>query len=72
MASEHLELVDDVLLLVSEARERAEGAAKQLRNADGEHHLIEALDGADRDLLRIHNELQRFVYFGGASKQLEL
>jgi hypothetical protein len=75
MASAHLDLVDGVLLLVSEARERAEGAAKQLRNADGEHHLVEALDEADRELLRIHKELHRFDYFGDRgdrTMQLEL
>jgi hypothetical protein len=75
MRCAHLDLVDGVLLHVSEAREQAEGAARCLQIASGDAHLVAALDEADRDLLRIHNELQRFVHFGARHdhpKQLEL
>ncbi len=75
MSAARYETIDSVLLLLSEARERAEGAAKALADEDGQARLVGALQTADRELLALHKRLLDGAYFGSAvpqSKQLEL
>jgi hypothetical protein len=64
MSGEHLAEVDQTLLLIAEARERAERAARTMRREDADSTLVEALQVADRGLLELHNELRKNVYFG--------
>jgi hypothetical protein len=62
--------VDATLLLIAEARDRAERA---LRELPASSEACAALASVERDLLTVHNELHRSVYFPGASStQLKL
>lgn len=75
MSAAHYETIDSVLLLLSEARERAEGAARAVAESGGQANLVEALETADRELLALHRRLMDGAYFGAtkpAVKQLEL
>lgn len=75
MSAAHYETIDSVLLLLSEARERAEGAAKALADEGGQAHLVEALHTADCELLALHRRLMDGAYFSSGQprpKQLEL
>ena len=75
MSAAHYETIDSVLLLLSEARERAEGAAKALADEGGHGNLVDALRAADSELLALHKRLLDGAYFGSGtprSKQLEL
>ena len=76
MSSAHYETVDSLLLLLSEARERAEGAARVAAAKGGPPGLVEALETADRELLALHKRLFDGVYLGSMAKpaaaQLEL
>ncbi|MBA2460868.1 MAG: hypothetical protein H0V45_03740 [Actinobacteria bacterium] len=75
MSAAHYETIDSVLLLLSEARERAEGAAKALADEGGQAHLVEALHATDRELLALHRRLMDGAYFSSGQprpKQLEL
>ncbi|HXV58994.1 MAG TPA: hypothetical protein VD704_14110 [Gaiellaceae bacterium] len=72
MSGEHLAEVDQTLLLIAEARERAERAARAIRQDDEGSSLVEALQVADRGLLELHNELRKTVYFGGGSGDPQL
>ena len=49
--------IDEVLLLLSEARERAEGAARTITDVGGQTHLAEALERVDKELLALHRRL---------------
>jgi len=75
MSAAHYETIDSVLLLLSEARERAEGAAKAIAESGGQANLVDALQSTDRELLALHRRLMDGAYFGSAKpavKQLEL
>jgi hypothetical protein len=72
----HFAEIEKVLLYVSEARERAERAARTLRSDDAEPHLVEALEEAEHELLAVHRRLMQNTYFGVSEerkqKQLRL
>jgi len=72
MNGEHLAEVDQTLLLIAEARERAERAARTVRRNEADANLVEALQAADRSLLEVHSELRKTVYFGGGSAEPQL
>jgi hypothetical protein len=59
----HFAEIEKVLLYVSEARERAERAARELRRDDAESHLMEALDAAERELRDVGRRLMQGTYF---------
>jgi hypothetical protein len=61
VSEEHLSLVEAAMLCISEARERAEAAARALRS-EGDVALLSALEDADRRLLELHAELMRAAY----------
>jgi hypothetical protein len=63
--------VDATLLLLSEARERAERAARTIAEAGGQAHVVEALDRVDRELLALHRRLTDEVVFQTRSKPAE-
>jgi hypothetical protein len=62
MNESHAALVEAALLCVSEARERAENAAKALR-ASGNAEVAEAFARADARLFELHGDLMRSAYF---------
>ena len=75
MTVSHFEALDETLLLLSESRERAERAAREVRDEDGQAHIAEALESVDRELLALHRRLMDETYFyvpTRSSKQLEL
>jgi hypothetical protein len=59
----HFAEVEKALLYVSEARERAERAAKTIARDGGDQHLVNALEEADHDLLSVHRRLMQATYF---------
>jgi hypothetical protein len=62
-ASDQFAAIDDMLLLLSEVRERAESAARMIANGDGQAHLAEALQRMDRDLHALHRRLMDETLF---------
>lgn len=67
-----LAFIDSTLLCISEARERAESAAKEMRQASADATLVAALEEADRELLALHRRLMDAVYFPSQREQLRL
>lgn len=72
MDGTHLAEVERTLLLIAEARERAERAARTIRREDAEARLVTALEEADQGLLAVHGQLMRSAYFEASSGQLKL
>lgn len=74
MTVHHYESVEQALLLLSEARERAEGAAKAIADEGGPAHLVDALNATDQELLALHRRLMDSAYFRStpSDKQLAL
>jgi hypothetical protein len=68
----HFAEIEKTLLFVSEARERAERAAKALERDEADTHLVEALQEAERELLAIHRRLMQSTYFAVPKEQLAL
>lgn len=64
--------VDETLLLLAEARERAEQAARTVRNEAGPDHVTEALERVDRDLLALHRRLMEEAVFHVATAETQL
>ena len=70
MTEFELRHVDATLLLIAEARDRAERALRELPAGS---RAVTALDATERNLLALHNELRMAVYFPTASEmQLKL
>lgn len=69
MTAPDLEAIDRALLVISEARERAESAAREC----AEPRVVDALESADRALTSVYNDLWRAVYMPAAGdEQLRL
>lgn len=66
--------IDATLLLLAEARERAERAAGAVEAAGGGSHVREALVRVDRELLALHRRLmdETVFYAPAADSQLAL
>lgn len=66
--------VEETLLLLAETRERAERAARAIAEDGGPPHVVEALQGVDRELLALHRGLldETLFHVEGAEPQLEL
>jgi hypothetical protein len=63
MNEAHFAEVEKTLLFVSEARQRAEKAAKVLAKDGAESHLVAALHEAERELELVHLRLMQGTYF---------
>ncbi len=75
VTTSHLEALDETLLLLSEARERAERAAREIREDEGQEFIADALERVDAELLAMHRRLMDETYFRVATpsdKQLAL
>jgi len=68
----HFAEIEKTLLFISEARERAERAAKTLERDEAEAHLVSALEEAERELLALHRRLMQATYFAVPREQLAL
>jgi hypothetical protein len=72
MIANHPDEIDATLLLLSEARERAERAERVLAAAGAEMHVIEALQRVDRELLAMHRRLMDEAIFNTPSAEQQL
>ncbi|MCP9484241.1 MAG: hypothetical protein MSC30_00075 [Gaiellaceae bacterium MAG52_C11] len=72
MSSAQYESIEQTLLLLSEARERAEGAAREIAEAGGPEHLVAALSATDQELLALHRRLLDDAYFRSAATETQL
>jgi hypothetical protein len=63
MVTSSLEALDETLLLLSEARERAERGVRETREGEGPEFIAEALERVDRELLALHRRLMDETYF---------
>lgn len=75
MVPVHFGAIDETLLLLAEARERAERAAREIRDGGGQEHLAEALERVDRELLALHRRLmdETFLHVPASpTQQLQL
>lgn len=72
MNEAHFAEIEKVLLYVSEARERAERAARAIEKDDADDHLVEALREAERELETLGRMLMQRTYFAVPKEQLTL
>lgn len=63
MNEAHFGEIEKVLLYVSDARQRAERAAKHIAKADAEPHLVAALEHASTSLRELHRTLTQSTYY---------
>jgi hypothetical protein len=68
----HFSEIEKTLLFISEARERASRAAKELDRDSADEHLVEALESAQEELLTLHRRLMQRTYFAVPKEQLTL
>ena len=68
----HFAEIEKTLLFISEARERAQRAAKVLARDEADAHLVEALAEAEKELLALHRRLMQATYFAVPKEQLAL
>lgn len=72
MNEAHFAEIEKTLLYVSEARERAERAARTIESDGAEAHLVEALRETEAELARLHRRLMQATYFAVPKEQLTL
>jgi hypothetical protein len=70
MTDSHSAEIERTLLLISEARRRAEKTAKSLRAEGAEAHLVAALEQAERELEALGRKLMQETYFAVPNDQL--
>jgi hypothetical protein len=63
MNEAHYSEIEKTLLYISDARQRAERAANEIRADGAEAHLIVALEAAAADLKDLQRTLMRAIYF---------
>lgn len=63
MTPSQSQALEETLLLLSEVRERAERAAREVREDGGQEHVAEAFERVDRELLAMHRQLMDGTYF---------
>jgi hypothetical protein len=57
MSLRTFQAIDETLLLLSEARQRAERGAREAAADDAQQYLVDALEQVDRELLALHKRL---------------
>ena len=72
MNEAHFAEIEKTLLFVSDARKRAEKAAKELKRDGADPHLVAALESAERELEALGRRLMQQTYFAVPKDQLEL
>lgn len=63
MNEAHFSEIEKVLLYLSEARERAERARKQLEHDGAESHLIAALQECEQRMRQEHRRLMQCTFY---------
>lgn len=64
--------VDETLVLLAEARERAERAAKTVAVKGGPEHVVAELEAVDRELLALHRRLLDNTLFHAPAGETQL
>ena len=72
MNEAHFAEIEKTLLYISEARVRAERAARLIGRDGAEAHLVEALEETERDLQALHRKLMQATYFAVPTEQLTI
>lgn len=72
MDERHFSEIEKTLLFISEARKRAERAARDLGSAGADQHLIAALVETERELEKAGRRLMQKTYFAPDDEQLSL
>lgn len=72
MNEAHFSEIEKTLLYISEARLRAERAAKLIEKDGADAHLVEALREAERELERVGRLLMQQTYFAVPEEQLTI
>jgi len=72
MNEAHFAEIEKTLLYISDARQRAERAARTIAKDGAEQHLVEALEEAERDLEALARKLMQRTYFAVPDPQLTL
>ncbi|MCY7303319.1 MAG: hypothetical protein LH654_09865 [Thermoleophilia bacterium] len=72
MNEAHFSEIEKTLLYISEARLRAERAAKLIGKDGADAHLVEALREAERELERVGRLLMQQTYFAVPEEQLTI
>ena len=72
MNEAHFAEIEKTLLYVSDARKRAEKAAKDLKRDGADAHLVAALESAERELEALGRRLMQQTYFAVPKDQPEL
>ncbi len=72
MNETHFAEIEKTLLYLSDARKRAEKAAKDLKRDGADAHLVAALESAERELEALGRRLMEQTYFAVPKDQLEL
>lgn len=63
MNEAHYSEIEKTLLYIGDARQRAERAAKEIRDDGAEPHLVVALEGTAADLKDLQRSLMQATYF---------
>lgn len=72
MNEAHFSEIEKTMLYISDARERAERAAKALERDGAEAHLIDAVRAAEADLAALHKRLLQQTHFAVPKVQMSL
>jgi hypothetical protein len=59
----HFSEIEKVLLYISDARVRAERAAREISNGGADQHLVASLESTERELKELHRRLTQTTYF---------
>jgi hypothetical protein len=68
----YFEEIDVAMLYIEEARRRAETAAAALRRDGADQHLIDALEGTERELSDAARRLRQGTFFAVPKEQLSI
>jgi hypothetical protein len=68
----HFAEIEKTLLYISEARVRAERAARLIAKDGADEHLVQALEETDRELLALHRKLMQSTYFAVPEEQMTI
>lgn len=63
MNESHFSEIEKVLLYISDARQRADKALKDLKKTGAEPHLVAAVEDAEHQLQATHRKLMQSTYF---------
>ncbi|MBI4897032.1 MAG: hypothetical protein HY827_01525 [Actinobacteria bacterium] len=70
MSAVAYERIDQLLLVLSEARERAESASAEWRGANVPQVAIEEFDQIERELHAMYNRVMDAAYYRGRGKKI--